>query len=127
MSWTFLLGVALGGAIGASLRFLTVFSITRLFGVGFPYGTMTVNILGSFVIGAVAGWLMMKGEDNTLLRGFVMTGLLGGFTTFSAFSLDVLGLIDRNDYAMAALYVIASVVLSVGAAFGGWAVARGLL
>lgn len=116
--------VALGGAIGASLRYLTNVGAGRLFGAGFPVGTLIVNLLGSFLMGVLVVALARKG--GTQLAPFLMTGVLGGFTTFSAFSLDALTLWERGQHGPAALYVLASVVLSLAAIVAGLAIARSL-
>ena len=108
-----LLSVALGGALGASLRYLTNVSVMRLAGPGFPYGTIVANILGSFLMGVLVVVLARRGGMG--YAPFLMTGLLGGFTTFSAFSLDALTLWERGNHSLAAFYVAASVILSLGA------------
>lgn len=116
--------VALGGAIGASLRYLTNVGAMRLFGPGFPVGTLVVNVAGSFLMGVLVVVLARKG--GTHLAPFLMTGILGGFTTFSAFSLDALTLWDRGQQALAFGYVAASVILSLAAIAAGLFAARGL-
>jgi fluoride exporter len=120
--------VAFGGALGALCRFLTVAWAGRAFGPGFPWGTMIVNVLGSAIMG-VAAVVMMERMPGSWGRyaPFVMTGLLGGFTTFSAFSLDVLSLIERGRTGAAAAYAGGSVALSVLGLFLGLAAARALL
>lgn len=117
-----LLSVALGGAIGASLRYLTNVGTTRAFGAGFPYGTLAVNILGSFVMGVIVVALARKGGNA--YAPFLMTGVLGGFTTFSAFSLDALTLFERGETGVAGLYVGLSVTLSLAAIAVGVLLAR---
>ena len=121
------LSVALGGAIGASLRFGVGAWTLRVFGPGFPVGTMLVNVLGSLVM-AVAAVAMLHKFPGTWgsYAPFIMTGVLGGFTTFSAFSLDALNLIESGRMANAALYVAGSVVLSIGALFVGLSLGRAL-
>lgn len=118
-----LLTVALGGAIGASARYLVNVSVPRLMGHGFPYATMVVNILGSFLMGVLVVVLAQK--SGTRFAPFVMTGVLGGFTTFSAFSLDAAKLYEAGQLGAAAGYVIGSVVLALAAIFAGMAFARG--
>ncbi|MCB1330577.1 MAG: fluoride efflux transporter CrcB [Maritimibacter sp.] len=108
-----LFSVALGGAIGATFRYLTNVSVMRLIGPGFPYGTLVANILGSFLMGMLVVTLARRGGMD--YAPFLMTGLLGGFTTFSAFSLDTLTLFERGDIELAGLYVGASVLLSLAA------------
>lgn len=115
--------VAAGGAIGASLRFLTNGVATRL-APGFPWGTLVVNIVGCAVMGALATLLASRGAR---LAPFLLTGVLGGFTTFSAFSLDALTLWERGEPVPALLYVLGSVILSLLAVLAGAALARGVL
>lgn len=119
-----LLLVALGGALGAVLRFASVSAIGHATGET-AWGTMTVNIVGSFLMGCgVVLVLARLGTDGQRLSVFLMTGGLGAFTTFSAFSLDVFRLIEVGRSGTAALYVTGSVVLSIAALFGGVWVAR---
>ena len=118
--------VALGGAIGASLRHLVNLASLRVLGSNFPWGTLTVNILGCFIMGVFVELLVRRLGVSTELRLLVTTGLLGGFTTFSAFSLDVAVLWERGAVALAALYVATSVLLSIAALFAGLALARAL-
>ena len=96
----------------------------RLLGAGFPYGTLAVNILGSLAIGLMAGWFLREGvEAKPALQAFLITGLLGGFTTFSAFSLETLTLLQRNEMTAAFSYMGLSLLLTLGAcAFGFWLV-----
>jgi CrcB protein len=115
--------VALGGAIGASARYLTNVAILRGIGSGFPWATVVVNILGSFLMGVLVVWLAER--DAMRLAPFLLTGILGGFTTFSAFSLDAVALWERGEPMLAAAYVGGSVVLSVAALLAGMALARG--
>ena len=115
-----LLQVALGGALGAVLRFLAGIVAVRAFGTGFPWGTLFVNVLGSFAIGVLAVVLIDRGGQSW--SPLLMTGLLGGFTTFSTFSLDAAGLVGRGEAALAAGYVAASLALSLGGVAAGlWA------
>lgn len=117
--------VATGGAIGATLRYLSGFAILRLFGPAFPpAGTLFVNVVGSFAMGVFIEMLVFKLNGSHDLRLFVATGLLGGFTTFSAFSLDFAVLYERGALAMAAGYLVASVSLSILGLFAGLYVAR---
>lgn len=119
-----LIQVALGGAIGASMRYLTNVGAMRWIGPGFPYATLIVNVVGSFLMGVIVVVLSRKG--GTQFAPFLMTGILGGFTTFSAFSLDTLTLWERGDHVTAAVYVALSVVLSLAAIVAGLAIARAL-
>jgi len=119
-----LLSVALGGAIGAAARYLTNVGAMRLLGAGFPWSTLVVNIAGSFLMGFLVVWFAER--DLTRLAPFAMTGVLGGFTTFSAFSLDTVSLWHRGDTLAAGAYVAASVTLSLAALLAGMAAARGI-
>lgn len=112
--------VAAGGAVGALARYASVMLAGALLGGSFPYGTLAVNVVGGFAIGALAGVLAV-GEA---LHLFLVVGILGGFTTFSAFSIDVVNLMQQGRIGEAAIYVTASVFLSVGAAFAGVALGR---
>ncbi|WGH79124.1 fluoride efflux transporter CrcB [Jannaschia ovalis] len=110
------LQVALGGALGAALRFLLGTALLR---PGFPIGILSVNVIGSFLMGLLVVWLHQRGLAGW--QPFLMTGVLGGFTTFSAFSLETMTLIERGAAAQALAYVALSVGLAVGAlALGVW-------
>jgi fluoride exporter len=119
--------VALGGAIGSALRYLVSLAAAWLFGVGFPWGTLAVNIAGSLAMGLVIGLAASKFQLTNELRVFVATGVLGGFTTFSAFSLDFALLFERRDYGLAGLYLAGSVGLSILALFAGLYLVRAWL
>jgi CrcB protein len=114
-----LLLVMLGGAIGAGLRQLANLATLRAFGPGFPWGTMGINVAGSFAMGLFIELLARKFGASNELRLFITTGILGGFTTFSAFSLDFATLTGRGEFVHAAFYAIASVVFSIVALFAG--------
>jgi fluoride exporter len=117
--------VAAGGAIGAALRHLANLAGLRLLGPSFPWSTLFVNVAGSLLMGLLAGWLARRaGPASTELRLFLATGILGGFTTFSAFSLDIASLWERGELLPAAFYAAASVGLSVAALFFGLSIAR---
>ncbi len=120
--WPTLLQVALGGALGATGRYLTGVAVVRLLGHGFPWGTLTVNVVGSFLMGVMVVVLGQFG--GTRLSPFLVTGVLGGFTTFSAFSLDALTLYERGHPGIAAAYVLASVLLSLAGIGMGLIVSR---
>jgi CrcB protein len=111
--------VFVGAGIGGAFRHGVNVWTARLFGLGFPFGTFTVNIMGSLAMGLIAGYFMFKGGSSQHWRLFLATGILGGFTTFSSFSLDAALLYERGEFAMMAIYVLASVLVSVGALFGG--------
>lgn len=117
--------VALGGAVGASFRYLVGLAVVRLVGHGFPMAIITVNILGSFLMGVFV--VLAAHRGLTHLSPLVMTGLLGGFTTFSAFSLETVDLFERGQVLAAAIYVLVSVLGSVGALALGVTVTRGAL
>ncbi len=122
-----ILYIACGGAIGAVSRFGLSSLITSLMGHGFPYATITVNILGSLVMGFLIGFFSHYYSPSPEIKAFVITGLLGGFTTFSAFSLDAITLIERNNYIGAGSYVLFSVILSISAVFIGIQIIKGLV
>ena len=113
-----------GAGIGGALRHGVNVGAARLFGYGFPFGTLIVNVLGSFLIGLLAGWFAFRPGVPQDMRLFLTTGILGGFTTFSAFSLDAALLIERNAYALAAAYLLGSVTASLVALFLGLALFR---
>lgn len=117
-----LLQVAIGGAAGASLRYLVVEMAVRRLGPDFPWGTVVVNLLGSFVMGLLAVTLTPREGFTPLL----MAGLLGGFTTYSAFSLDTFALLERGEYAWAAGYVALTLAGAIGGCIAGVALARGI-
>lgn len=114
-----LLLVALGGAAGASARHLMSGAMLRLMGPGWPWGTFAINVIGSLLIGVLAGWLAFRGEGGTHWRLLLGTGVLGGFTTFSAYSLETALLIERKEYVPAALYSLGSVAVGLIAVFIG--------
>lgn len=116
--------VAFGGAIGSVLRYYVGIWGLRLAGPAFPWGTLTVNVVGSFVIGLFAEMIARKFGGSTDLRLLLMTGVLGGFTTFSAFSLDTIALIERGSLGLALLYLAASVGVSLCTVFAGLSVGR---
>jgi CrcB protein len=116
--------VFIGAGIGGALRHGINVGAARLFGYGFPYGTLIVNVLGSFVMGALAGYFAFRPGISQHMRLFLTTGILGGFTTFSTFSLDTALLIERHSYGMAAGYVVGSVAAGLSALFFGLALFR---
>ncbi|HYD15447.1 MAG TPA: fluoride efflux transporter CrcB [Hyphomicrobium sp.] len=114
--------VFIGAGIGGLARHFLNTWVTALMGTGFPHGILAINIIGSTAMGLVAGWFAFRGAEVPELRLFLATGILGGFTTFSAFSLDTALLLERGETMLAATYVMASVVLSVLGLFVGlWA------
>lgn len=124
---TFLI-VFLGGGLGAAMRhgfnLLISFLVLRSFGADFPVATLAVNVSGCFLMGAIVGYLAFTGEISEPWRLFLTTGALGGFTTFSTFSLETVLLFERGESAQASFYVMASVGLGVAALFGGVSLMR---
>jgi CrcB protein len=118
--------VMAGGAVGSGARFLTGRAATTAFGPGFPWGTLAVNVIGGLLMGALVGVLARAvdgGENWRLLLG---VGVLGGFTTFSTFSLDTVTMLQRGDPGLAASYILVSVIGSVAALFAGLALTRSI-
>ncbi len=124
MTPTLLLAIAIGGAAGSVGRYLLATAVTQVAGAAWPWGTLTVNVIGGLAIGLIAEMLVLRWQGGPELRAFLVTGILGGFTTFSAFSLEAALLIERRQLAMAGGYVLASVILSIAALFLGLMVAR---
>ena len=123
-----ILYVALGGAMGASFRYLLGLSAARALGPDYPYGTLAANVLGGFLMGILAGWLAVKlsgaSSHAENIRLFLGVGLLGGFTTFSSFSLEAFRMLESKAYGAFAGYVGGSVVLAIGALIIGMMIAR---
>lgn len=120
--------VFLGGGIGAAARHGVNVAAARWLGTAFPWGTLTVNIVGSLAMGLLAAWFAFRADAGLTqhARLFLTTGILGGFTTFSAFSLDAVVMWERDAFIMAGVYVVVSVVVSILALFAGFAVVRAL-
>jgi CrcB protein len=118
--------VFVGGGLGSMLRHAVNVICPRFLGADFPYHTFIINITGSTIMGLIAGYLAFKGDATQSWRLFLMTGILGGYTTFSAFSLDAGLLYERGEIGLAALYVLGSVILSILGLFGGLALIRHL-
>ena len=118
--------VAAGGAIGSSLRHLVNVASLRWLGPGFPWSTLAVNIVGCFAMGVLIDLIARRFGASQEMRLFIATGILGGFTTFSAFSLDAAVLWERGAHGVAALYVSASVIGALAALFAGLWLARSL-
>jgi len=117
MTPTTILAVAIGGALGSVARYLVGFYFGRAFGSAFPWSTLFINISGSFLIGAFAESFALRWNADLATRIFLITGICGGYTTFSAFSLEVVTLMSRGAVAAAAGYIVSSVVLSIGALY----------
>jgi len=119
--------VFVGAGVGGAIRHGMNIWVARLLGTHFPWHTFAINVTGSLVMGLVAGWFAMKGGMAGHSRLFLATGVLGGYTTFSAYSLDAVLLWERHEHLLAALYVGGSVVLSiVGLVVGLWAMRTAL-
>lgn len=116
--------VFVGGGLGATLRHVVNVTCARCMGTAFPWGTFIINITGSTVMGLIAGYLAYRGEASQPWRLFLMTGILGGYTTFSAFSLDTVLFYERGELGLALAYVLGSVVLSIAGLFAGLALVR---
>ncbi|MDG2483102.1 MAG: fluoride efflux transporter CrcB [Alphaproteobacteria bacterium] len=122
-----LIFVAMGGAVGAVGRYLTVAGVGAVMGHGFPYGTLVVNILGSFILGVLVETMALKFSVSQEVRALLVVGMLGAFTTFSTFSLDVVVQLERGHLIPAAIYIITSVTFSVLALFAGLRLMRMVL
>lgn len=116
--------VAMGGAVGAAARYGVSSAVSRLAGSAWPWGTFAINIAGSLLIGVLAGWLAFRGGGGTQLRLLLGVGFLGGFTTFSAYTMEIALMVERREWAAAAAYSISSVVLGLVAVFVGLWLAR---
>ena len=119
--------VAVGGAIGSLLRYYVGLGSLRLMGPGFPWGTLVVNVVGCFIIGVFAEMIARRFNASVELRLLLITGFLGGFTTFSAFSLDAITLFERGDIFAGGIYIVASVGLSMAAVMAGLGLMRVLI
>lgn len=119
-----ILAIATGGAIGAVTRHYLNSFLSGILGTGFPYGIFAANIIGSVLMGVLIAYFALAGEASQTVKAFLAVGILGGFTTFSTFSLDTVLLIERGQMGLAALYVAGSVVLAVGGLFVGMVLTR---
>ena len=124
--WMYL-AVGAGGAVGAMARYAVASQALHIMGPNFPWGTLFVNVVGSLAIGVLAEAFALKLSVTPEMRVFLITGFLGGFTTFSAFSLDAVNMVQRGDVGPAAVYIGASVVFSVGALMLGLVATRWVL
>jgi CrcB protein len=121
------LWIALGGALGAAVRHFMNVWIARVAGGDFPWHTMVINVSGSFATGFLISLMALRWNVSNELRAFLTTGILGGYTTFSAFSLDFAMLVERKTYMLAAAYALGSVIPSLIAIFIGMAIARAII
>lgn len=119
--------VALGGAIGSVARYAVNVGVGKSLGSAFPWHTVIVNVVGCFAMGVLIELMARKLNVGQEARAFLTTGILGGFTTFSAFSLDFALLVERKTYGLAGLYAAGSVILSLAAVFAGLSLVRALL
>ena len=126
MSAQLVLAVAAGGALGSAARYLAGVGSTKLFGFGFPWGTLIVNVAGSFLIGVFIELFALKADLPQEVRVFLTVGICGGFTTFSTFSLYAYVMMERGEWWPAAAYIVASVVLSIAGLIGGLQLIRAL-
>jgi len=127
MNFQLILAVAFGGAIGSVARYLVGNGSAKLFGLAFPWGTLIINVAGSFLIGVFAESFALRWDAPQAVRVFLTVGICGGFTTFSTFSLDAYLLLERGELWPAAAYMIGSVVLSIGALLAGLHLMRAAL
>lgn len=126
MQWGVVFTVALGGALGSVARYLVAGTVQPAWWPGFPFGIFVVNITGGLVMGLITALAALKLNLTPEMRAFLTTGILGGYTTFSTFSLDSAMLMERGAYVQTAAYVIGSVVLSILALFAGLWIVRAL-
>jgi fluoride exporter len=126
MTPQFILAVAAGGAIGSVARYLAGIGSGKLFGINFPWGTLIINVTGSFLIGLFVGLFATRLDLPQAMRIFLTVGICGGYTTFSTFSLDAFYLMERGEAFAASAYMIGSVVLSVGALVAAIQIIRAL-
>ena len=119
--------IAAGGAIGSVARYMSTAVINAVFGTEFPWGILLVNVSGSMIFGLLIELLVPPWSLSMEWRAFLTIGVMGGFTTFSSFSYDTVALVQRGDFGLAALYVVGSVALSVGALFGAMILARAVM
>jgi CrcB protein len=116
--------VGIGGFAGSILRYITVSFFQRV-NLQFPFGTLTVNILGSFVLGTVVGWMIQRGENDSM-RLLLITGVCGGFTTFSAFAFENVNLLEQKLAMTSITYIVASIFIGVGAVIAGMWIGRNI-
>ena len=122
-----ILAIASGGALGAVLRHFVGSASLKLAGTEFPWGILSVNVIGSFIMGALITYMALAWSPSQEVKAFLTVGLLGGFTTFSAFSLDVITLWERGASMAATSYIMASILLSIFALLMGMSIVRAVL
>lgn len=120
-----ILAVALGGAIGSVARYGVNIGTAHIWGIDYPWGTIIVNIVGSFLMGILIAKFAQMDHQSNVFKSFLATGVLGGFTTFSAFSLDFVTLWERAEFLQALVYLFISIMVSIGALFVGLWIIRG--
>ena len=124
MNLQFIVAVAVRGSIGSVARYLVAIGSNKIFGMNFPWGILIINVTGSFLIGALVGLFATRWDLPQAVRIFLTVGICGGYTTFSTFSLDSYYLLERGELGAALLYMIGSVLLSIGALGGGLYLSR---
>jgi fluoride exporter len=124
MNLQFIVAVAVSGSIGSVARYLVAIGSNKIFGMNFPWGILIINVTGSFLIGALVGLFATRWDLPQAVRIFLTVGICGGYTTFSTFSLDSYYLLERGELGAALLYMIGSVLLSIGALGGGLYLSR---
>jgi fluoride exporter len=124
MNLQFIVAVAVGGSIGSVARYLVAIGSNKIFGMNFPWGILIINVTGSFLIDALVGLFATRSDLPQAVRIFLTVGICGGYTTFSTFSLDSYYLLERGELGAALLYMIGSVLLSIGALGGGLYLSR---
>ena len=124
VSMNMLLAIAFGGAVGAVGRYLSMAELETWLGAAFPFGTLAVNVLGSMLLGGFVELSALVWSPAPEIRAMLVVGVLGSFTTFSAFSLDVITLYLRGEFVLCGGYILASVILAVVAVFAGMHVVR---
>jgi len=125
MSWQAILLTGAGGFVGSILRYLTGEILRKFWENPFPVGTMVVNVLGSLIIGIVAGWLAKSSMGDSWLKFMIITGFCGGFTTFSSFTFENLQLLKSGNYTTSAIYIFSSIILGLVAVFLGYSITAG--
>lgn len=121
------IAVACGGAIGASARYAVSLAISEFMGKAFPFGTMTVNVIGSLIMGMLVGMMALKWNVSEEIKAFLMVGVMGGFTTFSSFSMDFAHLFEKGQMLHGFYYIAGSVLLGIGGFFIGMHITKNII